>query len=176
MFTWAKQFPPFQHLPNKSRGGKTGSRVYIYQKLFIKASFVRFFFIFLLLFPPTPSFPLKKPHTQASVRGINEKIEIIKDKYNLLCFYDTSEAGEMTLCQPQKKKNSSSSSISHRSKGERKTLSRITSWLYDIHNKWRAKRRKRLFSDKEIIARKCTAWTSTSFFFYHSFHPSMRCS
>lgn len=34
--------------------------------------------------------------------GTNEKIEIIKDKYNLVGFYDTSEAGEMTLCQTLK--------------------------------------------------------------------------
>lgn len=38
-----------------------------------------------------------------SVRGANEKIAIIKGKYNLLGFYGALEGGRSTaLCQPQK--------------------------------------------------------------------------
>lgn len=52
-------------------------------------------FIIIKAFSSFFSHLFSQPHTQVAGGGVNEKIEIIKGKYNLLDFYDTSGADEL---------------------------------------------------------------------------------
>lgn len=115
------------------------------------------------------------------MRGVNDKIEIIKDKYNLLdfLFYDNHPWGgqsDDTMSTPKrgKKPASQDCELKTSERGmKKKTLSGIISWLYNIHNKCRAgwqlcgwamkkPRQRDYFSIRKIMAgEKCTAWLST---------------